>query len=117
MENNWAAEHLQVIRTLMERAAIYRRALAPIMTLAGAAGTAAGLAGYFLKLESARAFAIFWMSVGVVAVVGAFLLVRRQALKDAEPFWSLPTRRVTGRKRATTISMPSRATSSPCSTN
>jgi len=27
-------------------------------------------------------------------VAGAFLLMRRQALKDVEPFWSLPTRRV-----------------------
>ena len=30
MEPNWAGEHLQVIRTLMERSALYRRALAPV---------------------------------------------------------------------------------------
>jgi hypothetical protein len=35
------------------------------------------------------------MSVSVVAALAAFLLVRRQALKEAEPFWSVPTRRVT----------------------
>ena len=29
MESGWATDHLQVIRTLMERAALYRRALAP----------------------------------------------------------------------------------------
>jgi vacuolar-type H+-ATPase subunit I/STV1 len=29
-----------------------------------------------------------------VAVIGAFLLVRRQALKERESFWSPPTRRV-----------------------
>jgi hypothetical protein len=29
-----------------------------------------------------------------VAVTGAFLLARRQAIKDHEPFWSPPTRRV-----------------------
>ena len=29
------------------------------------------------------------------AVTGAFLLARRQAIKDHEPFWSPPTRRVT----------------------
>ncbi len=95
MENNWAAENLQTIRTIMERSALYRRALAPIMILAGTIGTLAGLAGYFLKLDSARSFPIYWMSVAVVAIVGALLLVRRQALKDAEPFWSSPTRRVT----------------------
>ena len=35
METNWAAEQLQTIRTLMERSAVYRRALAPIMLFAG----------------------------------------------------------------------------------
>ena len=70
MENNWAAENLQTIRTIMERSALYRRALAPIMILAGSIGTLAALAGYFLKIESARAFAIFWMSVAVVANTG-----------------------------------------------
>ena len=45
MDNHWAAEHLQTIRTLMERSALYRRALAPIMTFAGAVGTAAAASG------------------------------------------------------------------------
>ena len=54
MENNWAAENLQTIRTLMERSAIYRRALAPMMTFVGAMGTAAALAGALLKSDSAR---------------------------------------------------------------
>src|SRR6266540_1083328 len=39
MESNWAAENLRVIRTLMERSAVYRRALAPLMLLAGGTGT------------------------------------------------------------------------------
>jgi hypothetical protein len=33
--------------------------------------------------------------VSVVALAGSFLFVRRQALKESEPFWSPPTRRVT----------------------
>jgi len=37
---------------------------------------------------------LFWAGVGVFAVAGSFLLVRRQALKEAEPFWSPPTRRI-----------------------
>lgn len=94
MENNWAAEQLQVIRTLMERSAVYRRALAPIMTFVGVAGMVAGLAGWRLGLADARGVVGFWMGVGVVAALGALLLVRRQALKAAEPFWSPPTRRV-----------------------
>ena len=95
METNWAAEHLQVIRTLMERSAVYRRALAPVMTLNGAMGTGAALAGWVLKISSLRAFILFWACVGALAVAGSFLLVRRQALKESEPFWSPPTRRIT----------------------
>lgn len=95
METNWAAEHLQTIRTLMERSAVYRRALAPIMICVGAVGTAAAILGWILGIDSPRVFILYWAGVAVVAVAGTFLLVRRQALKDAEPFWSPPTRRVT----------------------
>lgn len=94
MESNKAAEHLQIIRTLMERSALYRRALAPIMVFAGATGIAAAAAGILLSVQSQRAFIGYWVSVALLGVVGAFLLVRRQALKSAEPFWSPPTRRV-----------------------
>src|SRR5258708_38627518 len=95
METNWATEHLQVIRTLMERSAVYRRALAPVMTLTGVLGLAAALGGWLGKIESPRAFVVYWLLVSSAAIVGAFLLVRRQALKESEPFWSPPTRRVT----------------------
>lgn len=95
MESNWAAEHLQVIRTLMERSALYRRALAPIMILNGVAGLAAAALGWTLNLGSPQAFILFWAGVSGVAIGGSFLLVRRQALKESEPFWSPPTRRVT----------------------
>src|SRR5205814_164554 len=94
MEPNWAAEHLQTIRTLMERAAVYRRALAPIMIFNGVVGIAGALAGWVLKIETVQGFILFWASLGVVALAGSFLLVRRQALKESEPFWSPPTRRV-----------------------
>src|SRR5213078_3545722 len=94
MESNWAAEHLQVIRTLMERSALYRRALAPIMIYNGVLGVAGGLVGWFAKIQSPRAFIGYWAGVGVTALAGSFVLVRRQALKESEPFWSPPTRRV-----------------------
>ena len=56
MESNWAAEHLQVIRTLMERSAIYRRALAPIMLgtgvlVLGASETANASADLFAPVD------------------------------------------------------------------
>jgi hypothetical protein len=94
METDWAAEHLQTIRTLMERTAVYRRALAPIMVWNGIAGIFAGLAGWKLAFNSAHVFIVFWSTAALLAIIGSFLLVRRQAIKDSEPFWSPPTRRI-----------------------
>jgi hypothetical protein len=95
MDSNWASEHLQVIRTLMERSAVYRRALAPIMLVSGLIGTAAAIIPVAHPIDSCRSFSIYWITVSLVAVLAAFLLVRRQALKEAEVFWSPPTRRIT----------------------
>src|SRR5262245_26552572 len=94
MESNWAAEHLQVIRTLMERSAVYRRALAPMMLLAGGLGLIAAVVGCLARIDSPVTFISYWLGVGVAAVIGALLLVRREALKASEPFWSPPARRV-----------------------
>jgi hypothetical protein len=95
MASDWASENLQVIRTLMERSAVYRRALAPVMGAIGLTGLAAALVAVLAEVKTGGAFAYFWMSVAVVCLAEALLLVRRQALKDQEPFWSPPTRRVT----------------------
>jgi hypothetical protein len=95
MDTNWAAANLQAIRTLMERSAIYRRALAPVMTFTGSVGVVAACVAALLGIVSVPAFATYWMCVSLVAIAGDFLLVRRQALKEGEPFWSPPTRRVT----------------------
>jgi hypothetical protein len=95
METNWAADHLQVIRTLMERSAVYRRALAPIMMFNGGMGLCAALVGWATEIYAPRPFILYWAGVAALAMAGSFLLVRRQALKEGEPFWSPPTRRVT----------------------
>ncbi|HTD68112.1 MAG TPA: hypothetical protein VK846_16430 [Candidatus Limnocylindria bacterium] len=95
MDSNWASDHLQTIRTLMERSAVYRRALAPVMLSSGFIGIAAAIVPCFKLIQSNRGFAAFWMSVGFVTLVTAYVLVRRQALREQEPFWSPPTRRVT----------------------
>jgi len=95
MNPNWAEENLQTIRTLMERSAVYRRALAPIMLFAGTVGVLAAAIGLILHWDSSRAFGALWLGTAVIAVAGAFFITRRQALKDNEPFWSPPTRRVT----------------------
>lgn len=95
MNPNWAEENLQTIRTLMERSALYRRALAPLMLMAGALGVAATAAGRVFHLDTTRAFGLLWLTTAAIAVVGAFFIVRRQALKENEAFWSAPTRHVT----------------------
>jgi len=95
MDTSWAAEHLQTIRTLMERSAVYRRALAPVMTFNGVVGCTAAVGGWAAHIDSPRGFIIFWISVATLALAGSFLLVRRQALRESEPFWSPPTRRIT----------------------
>ncbi len=95
METNWAEENLKTIRTLMERSAVYRRALAPIMLLAGALGVTAAAVGLLCHLNSTRAFGMLWLATAVVAMSGALLIARQQAIKDKEAFWSPPTRRVT----------------------
>ena len=94
MKTDWAEENLQTIRTLMERSAVYRRALAPIMLLSGMLGVAAAIAGLLVQLNSFPEFLALWFSTATLATVGAFLIARRQALKDKEVFWSPPTRRV-----------------------
>ena len=95
MESNWAAAHLQVIRTLMERSAIYRRALAPITLLLGVLGVVAAAIAWFAEIGTDQSFAAFWLTVSVAAISGAYIMARRQALRDHEVFWSPPTRRVT----------------------
>jgi len=94
METNWAVEHLQTIRVLMERTALYRRALAPISIYVGIVGLAAAAAGYVFRIIAPSQFAIYWLCVSLVATVGALLMVRRQAMRHGENFWSPPTRRV-----------------------
>jgi hypothetical protein len=94
MKTNWAEENLQTIRTLMERSAVYRRALAPIMIFAGVLGSVAAVIGLFFHLGATLAFGLLWLATASVVVIGAFVITRQQALKDKEIFWSAPTRRV-----------------------
>ena len=94
METKWDQENLQTIRTLMERSAVYRRALAPIMLFAGTLGVAAAAIGLLEHVDSMWAFGALWLGTAAIAVAGAFLIARRQAIKDKEKFWSPPTRRV-----------------------
>lgn len=98
MDPRDALDQLETIRLLMERSALYRRALAPICLAAGILGTAAAaipfaLAGS-LPIDGPTSFAAWWLATGLVALALAFFIARRQALVDGEHFWSPPTRRV-----------------------
>jgi hypothetical protein len=95
VDRHAASQNLEVIRTLMERSAVYRRALAPIMLMLGSVGIGAGVLGYFLDIEGSRRFAVYWLGVSVAGLAGAYLQMRGQAIRDSEPFWSPPTKRVT----------------------
>src|SRR4051794_16588285 len=79
MQSNWAAEHLLVIRTLMERAAIYRRALAPIVLFLGVLGVAAAVLAPLLRITGGRFFVGYWSGVGVLGICVAYVMARRQA--------------------------------------
>lgn len=94
IKGDWATQHLQVIRTLMERSAVYRRALAPIVSLTGCVGSVAAVVGAWGPFATPRRFVMYWVAVGLITFTGALIQVRRQALRDAEPFWSPPMRRV-----------------------
>jgi hypothetical protein len=94
MSDNWAAENLQTIRTLMERTAVYRRALAPITLTTGIMGAAAGGIGWAWSPQTARGIIFFWLATAVATLLIGLVMVRRQAMRAAEPFWSPPTRRV-----------------------
>ncbi|HWN96482.1 MAG TPA: hypothetical protein VNT99_15745 [Methylomirabilota bacterium] len=65
------------------------------MLSSGAIGVAAAIVPCFRPIQGNFGFAAFWMMVGVLALGVAYFLVRRQALRDREPFWSPPTRRIT----------------------
>ena len=94
MNPKWAEENLQTIRTLMERSALYRRALAPIMIFVGAVGIIGGIICWKSKISDGAGFVVFWLLISLVALLGTSILVRRQALKDSEPFWSPPAKRI-----------------------
>jgi hypothetical protein len=94
MDPTSASAQLQTIRTLMERVALYRRALVPCSLIAGTAGTLAAGAGWGLQVGSPAGFLTLWISTAAVTLAAAFLFIRREAISADEPFWTPPTRRV-----------------------
>lgn len=94
MNDAEAAQQLQTIRTLMERAALYRRALGPVLLVAGALGLVSALIGWWLPIQTTSGFVGFWLCIALLVISAALAMIRTQALRAAEPFWTPPTRRV-----------------------
>ena len=94
MDSDWAAERLNQIRTLMDRSASYRRSLAPTTLLTGIIGLAAAWLGWTWKIENPKPFILYWLCTALLALSLSLLILRHQSLRSAEPFWSIPTRRI-----------------------
>src|SRR5438094_10570855 len=99
-ERQRAEEHLRVIRTLMERATIYRAISAPTALIGGliALGLTsaiwaserhcAQIAPEVMRHISTRGFAALWLgALAIVLALNAFF-VRRKAQRDGRPFIS-----------------------------
>src|SRR4051794_15239263 len=89
-----AEEHLRVIRTLMERATIYRAISAPTALAGGLLALGLAVAIYFADTSSravyasSRNFAWLWLALlCVVLAINAFFL-RREASREQRPFFS-----------------------------
>lgn len=94
METNQAEENLKVIRTIMERAALYRRRLGPIMLVPGVVGTALGVGGYFAGMVEPFTFVCSWLGAAVFTALICFLISRAQARGEGETVFSPSARRV-----------------------
>jgi hypothetical protein len=64
------------------------------MTYTGVVGLLAASLAQWQRIRGPEKFAIFWLCVGLVSLVGTFFLVRRQAIADKDILWSPPMRRV-----------------------
>jgi hypothetical protein len=95
-ERSGAEEDLRIIRSLMERATVYRAISAPTALVAGLLSTLAGGAIYYNnairpvlgRLVRPREFAVVWMFVLGLAVLANAFFVWRGAKKSGRPFIS-----------------------------
>jgi len=95
-ERSKAEEHLRVIRSLMERATIYRAISAPTALVAGLLSIFAAVA-IFLNNETgfnvgfqitSREFAFVWLVVLLISLMANAFFIRREALRTGRPFIS-----------------------------
>lgn len=85
MDARQAEEQLTTIRTLLERATVYRALSVPGAALAG---VLAGLGAAFGCSGGSGRFLMVWMSVLAAAAVANTLVLARQARTDGRPLFS-----------------------------
>ena len=91
-----AEEHLRVIRSLMEKATIYRAISAPTALVGGLCSVMFGAWLHFrwrtppaeLEMEFGRIFIIGWLGVLAITAVTNAILIRNAARRRNEPFVS-----------------------------
>ena len=112
-EPSKAEEHLRVIRSLMERATIYRAISAPTALVAGLLSILAAGA-IFLNNETnfslgfqiaSREFAFVWLVVLLIALATNAFFIRREACRTGRPFIS-PAMKVALRAIAPCLLIP-----------
>jgi hypothetical protein len=86
-ERSKAEEDLRVIRSLMERATVYRAISAPAALVAGLLSIFAAGAIYRRPVHG-RVFAALWLIVLALAVVTNAFFIWREARNDGRPFIS-----------------------------
>ena len=86
-ERSKAEQDLRVIRSLMERATVYRAISAPAALVAGLLSILAAGAIYRRPVHG-RVFAAVWLVVLVFAVVTNAFFIWREARNDGRPFLS-----------------------------
>src|SRR5262244_3431592 len=85
---------LRVIRSLMERATVYRAISAPAALVAGFLSIVASAAiylnnqGSMIRPVQGRDFAVIWLIVLILAVAANAFFIWREAKKDGRPFIS-----------------------------
>jgi hypothetical protein len=86
-----AEDHLRVIRSLMEKATIYRALSAPAALVGGFLSLAAALLVPWLDSRGVHGSWIFdatWAVVFIVTTVVSLILIQRDAARRGEPFFS-----------------------------
>jgi hypothetical protein len=100
-EREQAEEHLRVIRSLMERATIYRAISAPSALIGGLLTVALDVGLGIAHVQDGRTVTLLWVTICAIqlAINGWFL--HRDAIRRGEPFFS------TGMKVALRSVLPS----------